>query len=170
MCPYFGTLWPAGRILAETLATLGEAELRGMGARWLELGCGLALPSLVLAKRGVAAEAADVHPDVATFLATNRQRNGLQVPTFRALDWRSAERSPQIWDVVIASDILYDKTQPATVVQFLSESLPIGGRAMVADPGRTYLDDFMRRSEQAGFSIKRSGSFGVTLLEMRRKL
>src|SRR3546814_10373386 len=43
----FGHVWPAGRLLAEAMATHDVA-----GKRILELGCGLGLASLVLRRRG----------------------------------------------------------------------------------------------------------------------
>src|SRR5688500_8682711 len=60
-CPYFGTVWPSARALAQVLALRGES-LRG--ASVLELGCGLALPSLLAAKLGAEVVASDGHPDV----------------------------------------------------------------------------------------------------------
>ena len=53
--PYWAELWPCARSLAAHLATLDLA-----GVRVLELGCGLALPSLVAALRGAEVVASDV--------------------------------------------------------------------------------------------------------------
>src|SRR3546814_14342632 len=62
----FGHVWPAGRLLAEAMATHDVA-----GKRILELGCGLGLASLVLRRRGATVVASDYHPLAATFLAYN---------------------------------------------------------------------------------------------------
>src|SRR3546814_5333511 len=62
----FGHVWPAGRLLAEAMATPDVA-----GKRILELGCGLGLASLVLRRRGADVVASDYHPLAETFLAYN---------------------------------------------------------------------------------------------------
>src|SRR5688572_7285888 len=52
--PYWALTWPSGLALAEELA---GRELSGL--RLLELGCGLAVPSLVAARRGASVLATD---------------------------------------------------------------------------------------------------------------
>lgn len=164
MCPYFGTLWPAGRVLADFLAASPEPQER----RILELGCGLALPSLYLARLGRIVHATDVHPDVPTFLERNRARNKVDGPTFTTLDWRTVQSGAHLWDLVLASDVLYDKTQPPSLLNFLTRNLAPGGRMLLADPGRTYVQGFFHDAAQHGFSVKTHGSFGVLIGELKR--
>ena len=53
LTPYFGTLWPSGRGLARWLTRLYGSQPGCLsGQVVLELGCGLALPSLVAARLG----------------------------------------------------------------------------------------------------------------------
>ena len=61
--PLFGWPWPTGLRLASRLA---EWPLRA-GERILEIGCGLALPSLVGHRRGADVTASDCHPLASTF-------------------------------------------------------------------------------------------------------
>src|SRR3546814_14044152 len=68
----FGHVWPAGRLLAEAMATHDIA-----GKRTLELGCGLGLASMVLRRRGADVVASDQHPLAETFLAHNTALNEL---------------------------------------------------------------------------------------------
>ena len=56
--PLFGLLWPSGALLA---ARLGARPVRA-GERILEVGCGLALASLVAHRRGADVTASDRHP------------------------------------------------------------------------------------------------------------
>src|SRR5688500_15138002 len=74
LCPYFGCIWPAARVLTRALLEAGEARL--MGRSLLELGCGLAMPSFVAARLGAQVTATDCHPDVPEFLAINMRQNG----------------------------------------------------------------------------------------------
>jgi len=62
--PIFGLPWPSGRQLAARLA----ARALRPGERILEIGCGLALASLVGHRRGAAVTASDRHPLAAAFL------------------------------------------------------------------------------------------------------
>lgn len=173
MCPYFGTLWPAGKILANKIAD--DIESGEFGAfhpktsRILEIGCGLALPSLLLAKAGWSVKATDLHPDVATFLNRNKELNQTAGPEYLHLDWREDSAVTQTWDLIIASDVLYDKTQPATLLRFLMRALAPKGRALVADPGRTYVDGFFAEAKKVGYQVSKVGMFGVVIGEIRRR-
>ena len=70
--PYWAELWPASLALAEALP---EVE----GLRIVELGCGLAVPSLVAAARGAEVTATDWAEDAIELLLANAARNGLTV-------------------------------------------------------------------------------------------
>lgn len=169
MCPYFGMVWPAGKVLAHHLAAWDEPTLTDrFSGRVLELGCGLALPSLVLTARGIRVESTDQHPDVPAFLTRNRELNGLPGPTFRTLDW-TQELGEETWTGVIASDVLYDKTQPDTLVRFLKKHIAANGWALIADPDRNYLESFISLADGAGFRVKCRAEFGVRLIELTAK-
>ena len=66
--PLFGLLWPSGAHLA---ARLARRPVRA-GERILEIGCGLALASLVGHRRGADVTASDCHPLAEAFLAAAR--------------------------------------------------------------------------------------------------
>src|SRR3954454_20338540 len=74
LCPYFGVVWPAARALSEHV---GRMSSWLKDKRVLELGCGLALPSLVAAKLGARVTASDFHPEVPKFLERNMALNGI---------------------------------------------------------------------------------------------
>ena len=71
--PMFGVIWGACRALNQRLSTV---DLQG--ARVLELGCGLALPSMVAARQGATVTATDQHPETERFLAENLVRNEIR--------------------------------------------------------------------------------------------
>ena len=161
-------LWPAGRVLAQYLSERPLPRER----RILEIGCGLALPSLFLAKKGFVVDATDMHPDVPLFLKRNQELNGLSGagPRFVSLDWRTSdiEREEDKWDLILASDVLYDKSQPQTLLDFFGRALSSGGRVLLADPGRTYFPGFLDDASARGFRVKTDGLFGVLIGELRR--
>lgn len=69
----FGQLWQASKVLAKAVKQI-EIEDR----RIIELGCGLALPSLVLQHRGADITASDYHPLSEPFLEYNADLNNLK--------------------------------------------------------------------------------------------
>ena len=144
LIPLFGWLWPSARVLAESV---GVAP----GARVLELGCGLALPSLVCAAAGAEVLATDAHPDVPAFLAENLARNGLSVE-FRALDWRGADLAGT-FDHVLASDVLYERALPELAAAVFARHLAPGGTGWLADPGRPWLEEFEAAARRRGLSV-----------------
>ena len=163
LCPYFGVPWPAGIALAKIM----ERE----GARWrgrevLELGCGLALPSLVLARHGALVTATDLHPDVPIFLDRNRARTQAPGPDYLFLDWRSARTLPPA-ELLIGSDILYDRAQPGQLLKFLSE-FPHWSEAIFTDPGRPHWEIFVNLVKQQPWKAAESLHDGVFLLRLSR--
>jgi 2-polyprenyl-3-methyl-5-hydroxy-6-metoxy-1,4-benzoquinol methylase len=72
LCPYFGVVWPSARALTEVLS---RGQFIDPGMRTLEVGCGLAIPALTLARNGIPVEATDYHPEVPRFLERNRLLN-----------------------------------------------------------------------------------------------
>ncbi len=72
---------------------------------------------------------------------------------YRALDWRT-ETLGETFDRVIASDVLYEKHQPEIVARAIAEGLRPGGRFMLTDPGRPYLQDFSDAMERRGLPVR----------------
>lgn len=165
LCPMFGVIWPSARALARRAVT---ADLRGR--RVLELGCGLALPSLAAARAGADVVATDQHPDAERFLAENLARNRLHL-RYARLDWTAAA-PPEVpergFDVVLASDVLYTSAMPALLAATLDRFLAEGGIARVADPGRPWLQDFADAARARGLSCDVDVDGEVFLLELRR--
>ncbi len=166
LCPMFGVVWPSARALARRALTTGLRD-----RRVLELGCGLALPSLVAARAGARVVATDQHPDTERFLAENLARNRLRV-TYARLDW-SGEAPPEVpergFDVVLASDVLYASSMPALLASALDRFLAEGGVALVTDPGRPWLQAFADAAGGRGLSVDLDVDDEVFVLEIRRR-
>jgi predicted nicotinamide N-methyase len=127
--PYWAELWPSARALARRI---GTRALRG--ARVLELGCGLGLPSIAAALAGGRVLATDWSPEAIVFTERNASANGAQLQTAVA-SWADADelaaRGP--WDLVIGSDLLYEARNVALVLDVLDT---VADHAIIADPGR----------------------------------
>jgi predicted nicotinamide N-methyase len=127
--PYWAELWPSSLALAR--AVTGRA-LRG--ARTLELGCGLGLPSIAAALAGGRVLATDWSPEAVAMTRANAERNGADVETL-VCSWTEpgalVERAP--WDLVLASDVLYEARNADTLLALLPR---LGPEVWLADPGR----------------------------------
>jgi predicted nicotinamide N-methyase len=139
--PYWAELWPSSLGLAHAIA--GRA-LRG--ARTLELGCGLGLPSIVAALAGARVLATDWSVAAVEMTAVNAERNGAYLDTL-VVSWTDPEplvgQAP--WDLVLASDVLYEQRN----VDVLLELLPrLGDDVLLTDPGRKPAERFL--GEAAG--------------------
>lgn len=154
LCPYFGVIWPSARALGELVdRELIDGIEKTRALRILELGCGLAMPSLIAAIKGAQTFATDFHPQVARFLELNRQRNA-GASRSRALqyfewDWRTLPQLPSglapnwgRFDWVIASDVLYDRDLPIPLARAMASAVTPKGRITLTDPGRPYLQLF----------------------------
>lgn len=135
--PYWAELWPAGRALAEAL----PARLRGR--RVVELGCGLALPSLVAAARGAQVLATDWAADAVELVRTNAERNGLALEA-RVARWDEPEAFGGGWDLILAADVLYEARNAPQLLALLPR---LGGEVLLAEPGRPPAQAFFREAE-----------------------
>ena len=154
LCPYFGVVWPAARALADEIAHSGRFEWEGK--KVLELGCGLAIPSLTAAARGAFVTASDFHPEVPRFLNRNRELNGTRHLEYIETDWMTA-LPPTLearFDWVIGSDILYERAYPLQVARAFHTAAKPGAQLLLADPGRPYLQPFVDEMSRLGWSAE----------------
>ena len=138
--PYWAELWASGETLAREVAGRQVG-----GLRVLELGCGLALPSLAAALGGAEVLATDWSPDAIALLETNAARNGIRLET-KVVAWSQADvlvaRAP--WDLVLAADVLYERRNVDELLALLPQLEPT--EVLVADPGRPHAQTFFERA------------------------
>ena len=145
--PLFGLLWPSGRVLAGAMLTF---ELKGR--RILELGCGLGLASLVLHRRGADITASDCHPLAAAFLLENLRLNALPSMKYEVGNWSRANPRLGAFDLIIGSDLLYDREQPGVLSDFVSLHSAASVEVVIADPDRGNQGNFTRKMDRLGYA------------------
>ena len=145
--PIFGMLWPAGFALAEHMLEFPIA-----GKRILEVGCGSGLASLVLQRRGADITASDHHPLAAEFLQHNAQLNGLPPIKFVDAQWLGPNPTLGKFDVVIGSDVLYERDHPALLAGFIQEHADSAACVVITEPGRGYRGPFSTRLLAQGYT------------------
>ncbi|HCV96663.1 Mg-protoporphyrin IX methyl transferase [compost metagenome] len=144
----FGQVWPAGRVLAETMSGFDVA-----GKRILELGCGLGLASLVLAKRGADVVASDHHPLAESFLAYNAGLNDLPAIHYRDLPWELPDTTLGRFDLIIGSDVLYERGHALQIAAMMERHARPSAELLLTDPGRGNVGPFSRAMAAQGFAV-----------------
>ena len=148
IAPYWSVLWRSGIALARDLDRMALD-----GLRIVELGCGLAVPSIAAARAGATVLATDSCPDALMLAQRNAALNGAALET-ATVDWTEPDdlvkRGP--FDVVLAADVLYERTSVHPLLGLLPRLAP---SAWIADPGRPALEAFLARVHE-GWSVTTS--------------
>ena len=148
--PYWAELWGSGEELSEEIA---ERDVSGL--RVVELGCGLALPSLAAAAGGANVLATDWAPDAIELVRENARRNKLDLDA-EVVRWSEprvlVERAP--WDLVLAADVLYERRNLDELLALLPR---LAAAVLLAEPGRPHAQAFFDRAA-AAWKIEQSGT------------
>ena len=159
--PLFGLLWPSAAQLAARLALRPVLQ----GERILELGCGLALASLVGHRRGADVTASDRHPLAPSFLRENVLLNALLPMKYGHADWEQPEPAPIAagtgeadsvrgrFQLIIASDVLYERDVDGALAGFIDRHAAAHGEVWIVDPDRGNRPAFNRFMAAAGFDL-----------------
>jgi predicted nicotinamide N-methyase len=142
--PYWAELWPSALALARAVATRPLE-----GARVVELGCGLALPSIAAALGGARVLATDWSSPAVSLAAQNAVRNGAAVEV-AVCSWTSPGRllldAP--WNLVLASDVLYERRNVEPLLELLPRLVGREGEVLLTDPGRPPAATFLARAAE----------------------
>lgn len=145
--PYWADLWPSAQILAREVRTMRLA-----GQRVLELGCGLGIVAIAATLAGADVTATDYYEDAILFARLNvAEATGREIAT-RMVNWVDMPPDLGRFDVVLASDVLYEHRYAALVAGAIAATLVKGGEAVVADPGRIALDEFLEECRDRGLA------------------
>ncbi len=159
--PMFGLAWPSGAHLAARLAL---RPLRG-GERILEIGCGLALASIVGHRRGADVTASDCHPLAAGFLRENLRLNALGPMKYRHGQWGTVpatrdegsqhklDRVQGRYDLIIGSDLLYERDVQGMLADFIGRHAGPQAEVWIIDPDRDNRPAFHRQMAALGFGM-----------------
>jgi predicted nicotinamide N-methyase len=146
--PYWADVWPSSTALAGVVSALD-----GRGKRALELGCGLGLVTVAALRAGFDVVATDYYEDALLFARRNALSGAGREPLTRHADWRAFPSDLGAFDLVLASDVLYEREYATLVANAIVASLAPGGVALVADPGRVALLSFVTACEQRGCTV-----------------
>ncbi|HUF65286.1 MAG TPA: hypothetical protein VMM17_04850, partial [Gemmatimonadaceae bacterium] len=115
-------------------------------------------------------EATDYYRDALAFTRLNSLLNTGVEPVVRHLDWRQLPADLEPVPLVLASDVLYERPYAAAVAEVLSRLLVDEGRAIVADPGRMAVADFLAECTARGLALIGSEQHDFRAGEIRQTI
>lgn len=143
--PYWAELWPSSTVLADFVVS----DTRPHG-HTIELGAGIGLVSIAAALAGHDVVATDYYADALDFTRANAFRNlGREVAT-QLVDWGAIPAALPRFDIVLASDVLYESRYAPLVAGVIDRFLAARGVAYVADPGRVATGAFIEACTERG--------------------
>ena len=145
--PLFGVIWDSSEVLAHLMY---EYDIGGK--RILEIGCGIALTSLILNHRLADITATDYHPEVEGFLEKNVQLNDGQPIPFMRTGWADEESGLGRFDLIIGSDLLYERDHATLLSTFICQHARPECEVILVDPGRGLHARFSKMMVALGFS------------------
>jgi len=145
--PIFGVVWPSSMVLAHYISDFNTGS-----KRILEVGCGMALSSLLLNKKHANITATDYHPEVSIFLARNTLLNKDQPIVYEQVDWADKEDGLGLFDLIIGSDLLYEDEHVSLLANFIEGHSNEECEVIIVDPGRGRKNKLSDRMIELGYS------------------
>lgn len=142
--PYGVALWPSALVLAQAVAAYIELNA---DQRILELGAGCGLASLTAAYLGASVLASDFRQLPLELLRSAARRQGLQVRTIQ-LDINDLSVPLPPAEIVVASDVFYEKTTAEAMAHRVAEAFRRGSICLIADVGRPNREAFLTQLKQ----------------------
>lgn len=142
--PYWAHLWSGARVLASAVPCGASTAI--------ELGCGLALPGLMAARRGARVVCVDRDPVPLAFVRASAIANGFDGVHQVAADVTSGAISGR-FDLVLAAEVLYDRTAFPAIAQAIADRLAPGGTALLTDGHRIDTRAFRPELDARGLAV-----------------
>jgi predicted nicotinamide N-methyase len=168
--PYWADIWPSSTILSAHLIGLSEKRTLSEPRRGLELGCGLGLVTTCAMIAGYDMLASDYYTDALAFARANAWRNIGKSPQARMIDWRSFPDDATGFDMILASDVLYEREYAELLPGIFKRSLAPGGVVLLADPGRIGVADFVEECRYSGLTIRSKTTHPFVAGEIKQQI
>jgi predicted nicotinamide N-methyase len=168
--PYWADIWPASTILARHFIDLSKSTRIRNPGRGLELGCGVGLVTTAAMIAGYDMIASDYYTDALAFTRANAFRNTGRSPQAPMIDWRHFPDDMKDLDLILASDVLYEKEYALLLPGIFKKALAPGGMAIVADPGRVGVPEFLDECKSVGMVIRSKTTHAFEDGEIRQQI
>jgi len=162
--PIFGVIWPSSLVLAHFIINYGVGS-----KRILEIGCGIALSSLLLNKQCADITATDYHPEVKNFLQRNTLLNGDKAIAYEQVDWASKIDQLGLFDLIIGSDLLYEDSHVDLLANFIEDHSNPTCEVIIVDPGRGRKNKLASNMTAFGFKFSHQAPNHTDYLDQKFK-
>lgn len=162
--PLFGVIWPSSMVLAHHILNYETGT-----KRILEVGCGMALTSLLLNKQSADITATDYHPEAQTFLKRNVLLNEGQAIAFERVNWTAKNDQLGLFDLIIGSDLLYEDGHTDLLANFIEAHAKPACEVIIVDPGRGRKNKLSKRLAEFGFSTSQQKPVHTDYLDQEFK-
>jgi predicted nicotinamide N-methyase len=155
--PYWSEFWPSAPALAQFISR--EVNLEGKNT--IELGCGMGLAGIVAHRRGAKVVLSDVEEDALRLAELNWIVNFMDLPAVARLDWASASLwgcNPalnQKFEIILASDVAYEKRLFWPLIDTFQQLLVPGGEIFLSEPNRPIAAEFFKMLNDNGFEYRK---------------
>jgi len=150
--PYWAELWPSAIGLGRYIAKNKDYF---SGKSILELGCGLGLTTICLAKCCPAEFlTTDYEADALNSMHSNFMINEMTSPETMILDWRQPEID-RGFELIIASDVLYESRFFTPLLDLFEMLLLPKGNIIIAEPNRNLGQKFFEMAQQRSYFLFR---------------
>ncbi|MEW6663886.1 MAG: methyltransferase [Thermodesulfobacteriota bacterium] len=168
--PLWSKIWEASLVLADFLAGMPPES----GRRFLEIGGGSGLVSIVAASFGHDITLTEHNPHALEFARANARANGCPELKVLELDWNRPSKE-RTFDFIVGSEVVYHERDFEPLERLFDALLNQEGEIILAEGIRKTSMDFFARMQQS-FQVKghrkvlRSGGkeVPVILCRMRR--
>jgi predicted nicotinamide N-methyase len=151
--PYWASLWPAARFLAETILREPWPPVQpGEKPHALEIGCGLGLPGLVALACGFRVTFSDYDATSLRFAAESARANGFADFDVLPMDWRWPPADVQV-PVLLAADVAYDRGLFESLAVLVRRLLAPGGLCLMANGDRVQVPALGKALTEQGLAV-----------------
>ena len=120
--------------------------------RILEVGCGIALTSLMLNHRHANITATDYHPEAEEFLKKNVTLNEGKAIPFTQTNWADRDSGLGKFDLIVGSDLLYERNHVELLSTFIDQHTRQQCEVILVDPGRGHHARFSKIMLKLGYT------------------
>jgi predicted nicotinamide N-methyase len=114
--------------------------------------------------------ATDYYTDALAFTRANAWRETGRIPEARMIDWRAFPSEVRGFDLILASDVLYEKEYARLLPGIFKRALAPGGMVIVADPGRIGVPEFVEECAEQGLVIRSKVTHPFVAGEIRQSI
>ena len=186
--PYWAELWDSSLGLAHfvvrewahcgagqsAVASLARQGLRGGPTPTvMDLGCGMGLAGVAAARLGLRVLFADIESPALLFAQLNCLPDRARCRV-RRVNWQT-DRLGESFDLILGADIVYDRSQWASLDSFFQAHLAPGAAVVLGEPGRSSGEEFEPWITNRGWTVTRFTQMipgrdtPIHLLQLQRK-